>query len=638
MAGIDKLGNGTGYIYITEPDGATIVTNLANNPLGREAALVDGLTSAPIGGERLAQAALTITAAAGTIDNITINAVSIFDVTVPIAGATTALQAAATVTAINAYVSVPDYTAYAVDNKVYINPMPGTGSTVNGFAGAVMVTGPTAATITDMGGGAPATGLWDAVLGRRYYLDATSAAVEGVVSGTEISRFIINRGQQASAIQQQKTIVAGVVTIDRDSNDMQVLIETEAMAATDDVRTIVETNGNFQNGDRITFRGVAVARVTTFKTYSAGSDDIYLRSGIDFSTGDATLAITLEYVIQGGILTGWREISRSANLPTVTNQSAAGIAIAKQGREALTLVNTGTVDNDIGKTTSAYWIAISGPTALIGNVIYQPDPTPTFAYLDGMEVIYEYNSLAVTGGVNTITLGTIVLTDAQATSGNVMVLGKYTLGTLTWSYRLIQTSEGVTLANTTQLATKEPGLGNPAADGYVLSSTAAGARSWISNPNNSVLYNTTANNGTTAIITEEILKTYSLGAGVMDLNGDELVVQAVYQTEADANAKTMTVYFGVTSVATITGNFNAQTIIVNGTINRITSSTQSASFIISSYDTATGAWGSENSFYTLPTENLALAVSVDFAATNGVANVDNIISRQASVAINKFRS
>lgn len=629
MAAIDKLGNGTGYIYITEPDGATIVTNLANNPLGREAALVDGLTSAPIGGERLAQAALTITAAAGTIDNITINAVSIFDVMVPIAGATTALQAAATVTAINAYVSVPDYTAYAVDNKVYINPMPGTGSTVNGFAGAVMVTGPTAATITDMGGGAPATGLWDAVLGRRYYLDATSAAVDGLVSGTEISRFIINRGQQASAIQQQKTIVAGVVTIDRDSNDMQVLIETEAMAATDDVRTIVETNGNFQNGDRITFRGVAAARVTTFKTYSAGSDDIYLRSGIDFSTGDATLAITLEYVIQGGILTGWREISRSANLPTVAVQRVASVAIPVQGINSAAMPTNGTVTFSPG-TDKGYQI-VTGSPLLIAPVAYAAGGTP----IAGDEFTLDYQATPTLAG-NTVTLFGILLTATQAVGGRIIAHTKY--DGAVWRPYINIDVETFDVATVTQVNAQEPGLGNPPADGYVLSSTAAGARSWISNPNNSVLYNTTANNGTTAIITEEILKTYSLGAGVVDLNGDELVVQAVYQTEADPNAKTMTVYFGVTSVATITGNFNDQTIIVNGTINRITSSTQSASFIISSYDTATGAWGSENSFYTLPTENLALAVSVDFAATNGVANVDNIISRQASVAINKFRS
>lgn len=632
MAALDKLGNGTGYIYITEVDGSTIVSNLNNTTAGREAALLDGLTSAPIAGERLAQSALTITVAGGTIDNITINAVSIFDVTVPIVGATTAIQAANTVTAINAYVSVPDYTAFAVGNIVYINPMPGTGSTVNGFAGAVMVTGPTAATITDMGGGAPATGIWDAVLGRRYFLDATSAAVEGVVSGTEISRFIINRGQQASAIRQDKSILNGIVTIDRDSNYMTVDIETEGMAATDDLRTIVETNGNFQNGDIIVFRGKTTGDVVTFKEYAGGSDNIKLLSGIDFSTGDPTRQITLQYLIVGGAVTAWREISRSAPFPTVVNQRASSVATPVQGINSAAMPTNGTVTFSPGTDKGSQ--RVTGSPVLIAPVAYVAGGTP----MQGDEFILDYEATPTLAG-NTVTIFGILLTTTQATSGRVRVGTKY--DGAVWRPYITIDVETFDVATVTQVNAQEPGLGNPAADGYVLSSTAAGARSWIANANDQVLYNVTANNQTTAVITTEILKTYTLNPAIspMDINGDELMIMAVYQTAANGNAKTISIAFGATDVITLTGNYNAQTIVVSGTINRITSSTQSSVFRASVSDTATGGGASENFLYSSAlVENLGVSVVINIKATNGVANAGDIISRQASVKINKFRS
>ncbi|OHC00342.1 MAG: hypothetical protein A2Z57_04425 [Planctomycetes bacterium RIFCSPHIGHO2_12_39_6] len=624
---ITKLGSGLGFIYITHADGTSLYSNIKNNPSGRDAVLFDAINRVPLAGEKLAQGSVLINVGAGTVTNVTVDAVGIMG-GVAATGATPALIATDLANKINTAVSAPDYTAEAINDTVYIYAATGTGSAPNGFVVTSSVTAPTTTTDTDMQGGSPATGVYDTLFGHRYFIDETG--VEGTITGTEITNFLIKRGEESSAIVQSVTIVGGTITVARQSKNMIVYVDTEAAAATDNLDTINITD--FQDGDTITFRGQNAGRVVTFRDRSiSATGNIFTASALSFATGDETKQITTTLVVKGGTITGWREVTRNTGLPTVAVQYTSGIAIAVQGRENLTLVNTGTVDNDIGKTGQAYWIAISGPTALIGNVIYQPDPTPTDAYLDGMEVIYDYRSLAVTGGF-TVTLGDILLTDEQATTGNVTVWGKFMTGT--WYYFLLGKTNGLNILDkVTAAALYELLLGNPAADGLILSSTAAGVRSWIPNAQQEVLYNITANNGTTAIITEEILKTYTLPGGTVLLDDDILYVRGVYQTAATANGKTMTIYFGATSVATITGAFNAQTIIVEGEINRIDINNQSASFKITEYDTATGAWVSENGFYTLPAENLAADVDIKFAATNGVASLGDILSRQASVKI-----
>jgi len=136
------------------------------------------------------------------------------------------------------------------------------------------------------------------------------------------------------------------------------------------------------------------------------------------------------------------------------------------------------------------------------------------------------------------------------------------------------------------------------------------------------------------IITEEILKTYSLPASTMDVNGDVIEIEAVYQTAATANGKTITLYFGATIIGNVTGAFNADTILVRARVNRIGATTQSATCTMLVFDTAApGTLVGQSVMYTLPGETLSGAVSINFAATNAVAAAADIVSRQASIVL-----
>ena len=86
---IADLGNGDGFIYITKPDGTTIISNITNNREGVRTALADGNNSAPIVGDIDATGKITITTPdtdgpARSITNITVNGVSVIDTTTPI--------------------------------------------------------------------------------------------------------------------------------------------------------------------------------------------------------------------------------------------------------------------------------------------------------------------------------------------------------------------------------------------------------------------------------------------------------------------------------------------------------------------------------------------------------------------------
>jgi hypothetical protein len=88
-----------------------------------------------------------------TITSVTVDGVEIMGQTVTYA-ATAAATAAAIAAAINAYVSVPDYTASAIDDVVFILADSAAGATPNGYVVAVTDVGVTIGTPVDMAGGA----------------------------------------------------------------------------------------------------------------------------------------------------------------------------------------------------------------------------------------------------------------------------------------------------------------------------------------------------------------------------------------------------------------------------------------------------------------------------------------------------
>lgn len=183
------------------------------------------------------------------------------------------------------------------------------------------------------------------------------------------------------------------------------------------------------------------------------------------------------------------------------------------------------------------------------------------------------------------------------------------------------------------MATKEDVLGNPAADGYVLTSTTAGVRSWT-NLSNPVLHNDVSNSGTTAVIVEETLKTYTLPGGTLDTNGDVLMIVAAFTTAANANAKTIKLNFGATTCLT-TGAIatNNHEYILRATITRITNTTQFVTAEIFCYEAAGAALVSTFTFgnQSSPAETLSADVDIKILGTNAVASANDIVCKSLMV-------
>jgi hypothetical protein len=474
MASIIKdLGNEIGYIYKTLPNGTTIMANWKNDPTGARNARRSALVDAPFGGETLAYSILSLSGAAGTITNLTVNGVAIFDTATAISGASLALIAVDAQNKINAYISSPNYTAFAVGTSVYIYAVAGSGSTPNGFAIATATTGGLVASGTDMAGGSDASGLFDAARGHRYYLDATSGAIEGDnTSAVEITAYILNRGLNSPMYGESATIASNALVLQRNSAITILTVDTEGGAGTDNLDTIATTY--FQDGDILIIRGAAAARIVTVRDNSVGSGNIYTSNATSFDTDDNTYVIELQLKNTGsGPL--WYELSRSpSSVLSIAQWRDAGINFMDPGGNVTALGTSGTYNFD--PDTDVQHQMFTGSPVLIGNITVAGTGTPQEG--DNFEFLWRATPNTTTGTYSVNFFGT-VLTDDQATGGNVDVIATYL--NAAWNVTVIQQANARDFVDATQLATKEASLGNPAVNGYILSSTTAGARSWIPN-------------------------------------------------------------------------------------------------------------------------------------------------------------
>ncbi len=324
----------------------------------------------------------------------------------------------------------------------------------------------------------------------------------------------------------------------------------------------------------------------------------------------------------GGATAGWYEVSRSVAsiYPTVPNLRASGVPepIAGWTTQAITGVG-GTITFTPG-TSKGYQI-ITGSAALAGNWTIAIDNGVN----DGDEFWIDYRA-TMTPGAFVISVEGTTLTSTQTLAGKTMIHAIWSTGAGLW---IVTTWPGRDdYATLTDLAAKEASLGNPASNGMVLASTTGGVRSWIAQ-SNSVLENVTANTQTTAITTEEILKTYTLTGGTLDTDGDQIEINGVYQTAANGNNKTETIKFGATTVAT-TGvvAFNNVTLSFRVIINRTGAATQSAIGIL------TSSAGAVYMTYSTPAETLSGSVAIQMCSTNGTAAAGDSIARWWSIRKN----
>lgn len=474
MAGISDFKNGIGFLYITD-SANNIKSTLKNNPEDGQRLLIDGATSAPISGEILAVGFVTIDSiAGGSVDNLTVNGVSIIGASAT--GATPALAATDLAAKINSYVSIPNYTAVAVGDTAYIYAAPGTGSTPNGYVVLATTSGTISVTESDMSGGSPVTGITDSATGRRYYINAnySGTALEGdLTNAVEITKYIVSRGIQTALLGESVTIASGQVSPSREASLKIITIDTQGAVAADDLDTISETGYN--ENDILVFRGANASRIVTFKH---GTGNLVLANGQDYETGGPENSIMLQYIV--GI--GFVEIARAPGVTiSVAAMRAAGIPEPIPGIGITPLTAGGGSVNLEPGVYQGYQI-FNGSPVLTSSWTIQIEPAPSTPYVDGDEMIVDYVATP-TVGVNTVTIFGTTLTTDQAQGGRIFARAKYDGIGNAWYYTILYKVNGIDLVTKTYVdSTFEPVLGVPAANGYILSSTTGGVRSWIPNP------------------------------------------------------------------------------------------------------------------------------------------------------------
>jgi hypothetical protein len=197
----------------------------------------------------------------------------------------------------------------------------------------------------------------------------------------------------------------------------------------------------------------------------------------DLASTAATIADT-DYVVVDSTADGTRKALATA----VKTYAQTGVLATATTRTANTVYAGPATGADAAATFRAL-VAADIPDL---SATYSTPAAVTSAISTALD---DYTPTASLGDL--ATLDTVA--DAQVAAGAAIALSK--LATVTASRALVSTAggavsasavtatelgylSGVTSAVQTQLAAKEPALGNPASDGYVLQSTAAGVRSW----------------------------------------------------------------------------------------------------------------------------------------------------------------
>lgn len=318
-----------------------------------------------------------------------------------------------------------------------------------------------------------ATQLVNNIYGFRIFGNTTGTDNGSLVGATELTRFFVNRASQAARYRKSATIASGVVTIDRVSNDTLLVVDTEGALATDALNTLTLTDA--VDNDVVTIVGENIARIVTVVH---GAGNIFLSNSANFSTANRQTQITLRYF--ASIPVGWYEVSRINSLPTVINHRAVSVPEPVSGIATTNLTFAGGTITLTPGIDKGYQV-LAGTAVLAGSYVVQINPAPVVPYLDGDEMTVDYRGILTQGG-NTVTIFGITLTATQALQGRLILYARYNISSNTWYYRNMYDASGVDITNKAYVdSTFEPYLQLPAADDYILSSTALGVRSWIPN-------------------------------------------------------------------------------------------------------------------------------------------------------------
>jgi len=459
-----KYGSGVGYIYLTDSDNI-IVRNIPNTPEGRGFAERQMLVSSSIISNISASGTITVTAAGGTITNLSYGGVALFNTATAIGGATVSDVASNISVAINNHISVPEYTAVSSSDTVTVYLDSDQGSSLNGTALASSVTGATTITSTELDGGSYPTGEIDSQLGYKLYLNpSVSAIVDSLTGATDITYGALRKSSTSPYIIRDVEVSSGSVSIDRDGAVTVVSVQTAGSIAASDLTSI--DAGIFTDGDRVIIRGKDTAKVTTVKE----GGNIELANDSNFLTGGKNHSLTLQFSISDN---KWYEVGRSPGVAlSVSSLRSASIATPVQGVTS-EAINLGGITKPLTAGTDKGYYELTGSGTLTGSVSYGLNP----GLVDGDTFIIDYNA-TITKGSFDISLAGVLLTASQALEGDIFVKAVWDATNSSWVVSLFKDTQGIDLADSVDLATKEDYLNVPSADGYVLVSTTAGVRSW----------------------------------------------------------------------------------------------------------------------------------------------------------------
>lgn len=325
---------------------------------------------------------------------------------------------------------------------------------------------------------------------RKYYLNI-SGSEGSIVGATEITSYITNVGLNNRMPYSAISISSRILTYTRTGSIQRLVMDTEASQATSDCIYIRETNNIISDGDILIITGTDSARVSTL--WDASSDEsytknlnatpsgvgmIYLDTGKEFSTGGTEVgtAATTIMLMYNATSTCWYEINRVpintdillGNIVTVDKLKAAGVNIKKEGVKRVTAISGGDVLSPLVDVTEGV-IEVSGTHAL-GSANYTINVPSGDAGREGDEYVVRW-------AADMTTSGTVIV------FGKTLVSADYSTGsTKPFEIKTRYINSGWTRVNpiNKDAASMERTLGNPSSDGMLLSSTAAGVRSWTS--------------------------------------------------------------------------------------------------------------------------------------------------------------
>lgn len=435
MSGISDFQNGIGLLYQVDAAGTTILKTYSNTEIGGRTLRQDALIDSPLSGNRAAYGSIKVDSvnATGNIVEIQVNSINQIGSSIAISTTDETIVAGLMAAAINSFVPLSgvNYSAVAVADMVYLYAPASAGSSVNGHGIMEIVDDVTIVlTAIDITGGSYSTGVYEPVYGRRYFINASfSASTTSLIGATEISKDVIMRGLQGKYDVQEIEITSGVIVLNRTMAEMEIYVDTESGAGTDNLQTISTTG--FQDGDIIVLKGLKSTRVTTVKQKSSGSDNINLANGVDYLTGDFTRNIVLQLSKNNSGVFEWVEISRTPNIElTIANMRSAGISIPVSGSQTNTLVAGGGTITLVAGTNKEYQI-IAGTVTLSSSWTITTGGTPK----DGDYFFIDYRAI-VTPGVNAITiLGIVVPTHLY--QKKFIVYGYYDSTAVAWKAQLL---------------------------------------------------------------------------------------------------------------------------------------------------------------------------------------------------------